>query len=566
MPPWYCRCGLLDGQAMQWKGGVIPSKPLGVSSLDLDGMQSDLPCMDELRSLARVRLLSDFRSSVFPGLRPCERQEHVLDKGNERLRQDIESSIAAIPDHQYRDAAYALLGFHDQRWAPLKTRQADAARAFGVGFEGFRRRRSGGRPSLYDETLREVARSLRASATMARALPPEGHSDSTKSAESEEDHSIDESPTDPTADNDPPIRLGDAQPDSDSASPPEHPTPDPPTSTTSVATPPTSAEPPPLPRPTDPSPQTEGTTVRRFGVVAASALLGAFVGIVTWSAVVTDDGPQVVGGMDLDLYCSRTVGPDSTARQVATDASGWRCVDGSGELLAVDFGHACAELYGANVQAQLADWNDALSWRCAATDDGGWLPTISGGCVFEAGESVDTADQDLTRYSGLFRATYERGGGHEDLGCPSGPLLRRGDGVVQALSTDGQSSGAIYATADDGAVLLTGPAWDAYERFGGGQGASAYLMGLPQHAPEQQSGAWVVEGTNGGALVADDPAGPYFLLPQPSLTAWQQTGGSKGELGLPVSDFYGADDGVQQDFTNGTIRIDGDGLHVTANR
>lgn len=473
---------------------------------------------EELRRLARIRTLADYRTSSWPLLHACcDADAGGSSSSSDGVRTRLEAAIDGVDDPQYRDAAYALLGFHDQRWSSLKTRQFDAASAFGVGFDAFRRSRSGKRPSLYDQTLREVARQLH---------------------ERSADHT--------TGSVDDPDRAESA--------------------TTTSAAP--AVAPLPAPQASAPAPPAAAGRGRLPVVVAsaAAALALAAIGFVA-GRVTGAESPgdsSALGGLDIDSYCRLAIAPDARAVQLNADAGGWRCSTALEVATPVDFGDACAVLFGPGAEARLLDWSDSGSWECflgESMEDA--LPNDpSSGCAIEPGAYISDASGDLARFAGSFRTAMDEQVRSDTEPCPAGPLHRRGPGVAQDLAEDGRTVGAIYANDEEQATVLVGPAWEAYNRFGGGHGMSASLMGYPTSQPAPINGGWVVDGDQGGALVAGAEDGPYFLLPALSLQVWLQAGDAGDPLGSPVSDFYGSEAGIRQDFEHGYVLLDQTGVRI----
>jgi hypothetical protein len=116
---------------------------------------------EDLREFARLRTLGDLRSAQVPDLRAIRclqvyAGETDFLKGEAQCAA-VQVALTTLTPGEYQDAAVAIFAQTEGRWDPLAKRQEDAARAFHVGFDAFRRKRSDGRRSRFDEVIFELA-------------------------------------------------------------------------------------------------------------------------------------------------------------------------------------------------------------------------------------------------------------------------------------------------------------------------------------------------------------------------------------------------------------------------
>ena len=126
---------------------------------------------DELRTVAGLRSRNAIRDRVFPRLSALlpEDCRNDPERRYAALQQLIETGLADMPDGDHRQAATALLAYGTGRWRPLTKRGAEAAAAFGLGWDAYRRRRESTGSSLVVETLTELAGVLIGEAEPARS-------------------------------------------------------------------------------------------------------------------------------------------------------------------------------------------------------------------------------------------------------------------------------------------------------------------------------------------------------------------------------------------------------------
>ena len=133
---------------------------------------------DDLHALARARSLTSFLHSRHTALAELVRSlSHSDDDGllsrGEAVRTAIMDAIARIPDERHRMAASAIFehgALNSGYGMPLGQRQYQAAEAFNVAYDTYRRRGRMGM-SLYDETIAELAVALKNVASRAALVP-----------------------------------------------------------------------------------------------------------------------------------------------------------------------------------------------------------------------------------------------------------------------------------------------------------------------------------------------------------------------------------------------------------
>lgn len=131
---------------------------------------------DELRAVAGLRSRNAIRDRSFPTLvellPPDARDDPEARYA--ALQQLIEAGLEAMPDGDHRRAATSLLSYGSGRWRPLTKRGSEAAAAFGLGWDAYRRRRDSTGSSLVMETLTELAGVIVAADVPEAAPPPPG--------------------------------------------------------------------------------------------------------------------------------------------------------------------------------------------------------------------------------------------------------------------------------------------------------------------------------------------------------------------------------------------------------
>lgn len=116
---------------------------------------------EDLRQLARIRSLGDLRATDLPRLRAIRCLQIYSNESDFRQGEAQSAAMAValqtMAPGSYQEAAVAIFGHSEDRWEPLKNRQEDAARAFNVRADAFRRKRGEGRGSRFEEVLFELA-------------------------------------------------------------------------------------------------------------------------------------------------------------------------------------------------------------------------------------------------------------------------------------------------------------------------------------------------------------------------------------------------------------------------
>lgn len=114
---------------------------------------------DELRTLVGLRSRTTVRDRPLPVLAALLPPTAGDDREARfaAVQDLLEAAMADVSDPAHRAAAEALLGRGPQRWRPLTRRGAEAADAFGLGWDGYRRRRDATGVSVLQETIRELA-------------------------------------------------------------------------------------------------------------------------------------------------------------------------------------------------------------------------------------------------------------------------------------------------------------------------------------------------------------------------------------------------------------------------
>lgn len=131
---------------------------------------------EELRAMAGLRSRNAIRDRTFPLLAELipEDSRDDPERRYAALQQLIEAGLVAMPDGDHRQAATALLAYGSGRWRPLTKRGSEAAAAFGLGWDAYRRRRESTGSALVMETLTELASVLigaAAPSTVAEPIP-----------------------------------------------------------------------------------------------------------------------------------------------------------------------------------------------------------------------------------------------------------------------------------------------------------------------------------------------------------------------------------------------------------
>ncbi len=138
----------------------------------MDDIRSSDPLADELRTLAGLRSRTAVRDRPLPtldALLPDFAGDH---EARYAARQAlVDQGIERVADDAHRHSAAALLGSGSGRWRPIAKRGAEAAAAFNVGWDAYRRRRPSTGTSLLQETIDELSGAL-APSTPATPAPP----------------------------------------------------------------------------------------------------------------------------------------------------------------------------------------------------------------------------------------------------------------------------------------------------------------------------------------------------------------------------------------------------------
>ncbi len=198
----------------------------------------------------------------------------------------------------------------------------------------------------------------------------------------------------------------------------------------------------------------------------------------------------------------------------------------------------------------------AVLWTGSGTD-----PVLGGAtepCIFAAGARDAGSQETLAAYSAPFEAVYEAAGGADEVGCPSGPMRRWQQLVVQELVFPDRPGGTIVAADPQSAIHMGWTAWTGYKQIGGKSGDNAQsLAGLPV-ALRSEGLAQIVELDTGGLLVGERPDAPFFWVHQAAVAVWEEDGGMDGPLGLPAAYPQPRGSTFAQDFAGGSIVLTAD--------
>lgn len=109
----------------------------------------------DLRALVGLRSRTSARERSLPGLDALLAPEDLVDLDTRYLARQglIDNAIEAMIDHGHQAAATHLLSVGPLRWQPLTRRGSAAASVFGLGWDGYRRKRESTGTSLLEETL-----------------------------------------------------------------------------------------------------------------------------------------------------------------------------------------------------------------------------------------------------------------------------------------------------------------------------------------------------------------------------------------------------------------------------
>lgn len=133
---------------------------------DVPGIENDptpksAALAEELRRVAGTRSPKALRDAHLPTLQRYLAYPDDPDRKLDALRNELEASVGAIADPQFRAAAKELFGFGEHRWTPLRARGERASASFGCSFDAYRRARRSTGTSLLDETVEQLADAIR---------------------------------------------------------------------------------------------------------------------------------------------------------------------------------------------------------------------------------------------------------------------------------------------------------------------------------------------------------------------------------------------------------------------
>ena len=141
--------------------------------------------------------------------------------------------------------------------------------------------------------------------------------------------------------------------------------------------------------------------------------------------------------------------------------------------------------------------------------------------------------------------------------CPAGRASRFGEALVQPIRTDGGEKVIVSSTF--GSVVLTAAQLASYREIAGRnrpENATTY-GGYPVSVAEDGD-LLVMELSESGIIVGTRPDTQSFWMPGPVVELWRSRGGAGGDLGLPMTNPYFADDGLLQDFERGRVLLPSD--------
>lgn len=127
-----------------------------------DAPEDENPLARELRVLVGLRSRTAIRDRSFPALEALLPDDTPDDRDVRyaKVQNLLDEAIGGMRDAGHQRAATALLSSGPQRWLPLTQRGPEAANAFGLGWDAYRRRRDTTGTSLLQETLDELASTL----------------------------------------------------------------------------------------------------------------------------------------------------------------------------------------------------------------------------------------------------------------------------------------------------------------------------------------------------------------------------------------------------------------------
>ena len=143
-----------------------PESGVAAVSDDVPGIENDptpksAALAEELRRVAGTRSPKALRDAHLPTLQRYLAYPDDPDRKLDALRNELEASVGAIADPQFRAAAKELFGFGEHRWTPLRARGERASASFGCSFDAYRRARRSTGTSLLDETVEQLADAIR---------------------------------------------------------------------------------------------------------------------------------------------------------------------------------------------------------------------------------------------------------------------------------------------------------------------------------------------------------------------------------------------------------------------
>lgn len=147
------------------------------------------------------------------------------------------------------------------------------------------------------------------------------------------------------------------------------------------------------------------------------------------------------------------------------------------------------------------------------------------------------------------RATYD------DLDRCAGAATPLEDAVaLQLLDRDGEPDGVIFASPESDAVLLSDAQYASYREMAGrANPANAVRYGGYPVSVSTADGAIQIELSTGGLLLGRREDTQSFWLPHQARAVWEQTGGVRGQLGVPTSNPYFIAGGMRLEFERGFI-------------
>ena len=183
-------------------------------------------------------------------------------------------------------------------------------------------------------------------------------------------------------------------------------------------------------------------------------------------------------------------------------------------------------------------------------------------CDIGPGELGVLSGPDADEASAEFALAYTQYGGRTAIGCPSESMRLSGGIYWQTLERGYAPNGGLVGGAGHNVQILNSGQWSSYYQVGdilGGIDAAPVRAGIPMSEAVLTSDGWVLPLDPVGAMYAESENGHYVWVSSPISTLWEQSGGSSGEFGLPITDHIFGPEGLRQDFAHGYATVSAGG-------